>query len=202
MENANLTSGRIRQKLETRNKILETAQMLLEKKAIVSLEEVAREMNISRATIYRYYSNVDMLCAEATLTLQVKHHDNFIEEVRDLSLPDSLVYVQQYFNMLAQVHETAFRKYLSVVLDESVKKSSEVTLRGARRPAALEVVMRPYAQQIGAENYDKLKQIVTTLCGIEPMIANKDVNGLSNEESNALLEWALKMILKGLQLDK
>jgi hypothetical protein len=33
------------------------------------------------------------------------------------------------------------------------------------------------------------------------MIANKDVNGLSNEASNELLEWALRMIFKGMEVE-
>ncbi|MGV3603101.1 MAG: TetR/AcrR family transcriptional regulator [Dyadobacter fermentans] len=175
--------------------------MLLEKNTIFTLEEVAKELNISRATIYRYYSNVDMLCAEATLSLRVKQQEDFLEDVKDMTLKDSLVYVQKYFNMLAYVHETGFRKYLSVVLDESVKKGSAAPLRGARRPAALDAVMRRHADRIGPENYIRLKQIVTTLSGVEPMIANKDVNGLSNEQSDELLEWAVTMILKGLSLE-
>jgi hypothetical protein len=107
--------------------------------------------------------------------------------------------VQAYYNNLAQKHETAYRKYLSVVLAESVKRGSGTPLRGARRPAALEAVMRPFAAEIGSANYECLRQIITVLSGIEPMIANKDVNGLSNEASNKLLRWALKMILKGIE---
>ncbi len=202
MKNEKLNTGRVKQKLQTRDRILKTAQKLLETNVQFSLEDVAKAMNISRATIYRYYSNVGILCAEATLTLRVKHQDDFIEEVKHLDLPQSLLYVQTYFNTLADVHETAFRKYLSVILDESVKDGQSGQLRGARRPTALEAVMRPYEKQIGPENYENLKQIVTVLCGIEPMIANKDVNGLSNEASGKLLRWALEMILKGLELTK
>ncbi|GAB3281442.1 hypothetical protein GCM10027347_57090 [Larkinella harenae] len=143
-----------------------------------------------------------MLYAEATLSLRVKQPDDFLEDVKKMNLTDSLLYVQSYFNRLAQDHETAFRKYLSVVLDESVKKGQSNSLRGARRPAALAAVLQPYAKQIGAQNIDKLKQIITVLSGIEPMIANKDVNGLASDESNALLQWALEMILKGMGLAK
>ncbi|ACT93000.1 hypothetical protein Dfer_1759 [Dyadobacter fermentans DSM 18053] len=42
MTNSKLTTGRVRQKLETRDRILETAQMLLEKNTIFTLEEWRR----------------------------------------------------------------------------------------------------------------------------------------------------------------
>ncbi|MBD2755719.1 TetR/AcrR family transcriptional regulator [Spirosoma validum] len=202
MKNEQLTTGRINQKLETRHKILDTAQKLLETKALFSLEDVAQAMGISRATIYRYYSTIDLLCAEAALAFRVKQPDDFLADIKGMTLSESLLYVQDYFNKHAEIHELAFRKYLSVVLNESVKKGQSAQLRGARRPAVLEAVMQPHTQRIGVQNYDRLKQIISALSGIEPMIANKDVNGLTNEESNKLLSWALEMILKGMELDR
>ncbi|MFD1141213.1 TetR/AcrR family transcriptional regulator [Larkinella insperata] len=202
MENANLVSGRVKQKTQTRNKILQTAQQLLETGALASLEEVARAMNISRATIYRYYSHVDLLYAEAALSLRVKQPADFVADVKQMSLTEAVKYVQAYFNQHAQQHETALRKYLSVVLDESVQKGQSAPLRGGRRPAALKAVLQPYQEQIGQENATRLEQIITVLSGIEPLIANKDVNRLSSEASYDLLQWALAMILKGLGLDQ
>lgn len=202
MKNSETISGRVKQKRETRDRILNAARVLLESKPAFSLEDVASETGISRATIYRYYSNVDLLCAEAALSVRVKLPADFIEDVRGMDLLQSLSYVQSYYNHLAHSHENSYRKYMSVVLAESIQDAKTVPLRGARRPATLEVVLKPYEEKIGVENTRKLKQIVTVLSGIEPMIANKDVNGLNNEESGELLKWALEMIVKGMELDK
>lgn len=193
-----LTTGRVRQKQETRTRILETAQRLLQTHTTFSLEDVAREMAISRATIYRYYSSVDLLCAEAFLSFQVKQPADFLADVQGMALPDALLYVQQYFNHLAQRHESAYRKYMSVVLAESVKPDNGRQLRGGRRPAALEAVLQLHAPALTPEQHARLRQITTVLCGIEPLIANRDVNGLSCDESQELLHWALCMILKGI----
>jgi AcrR family transcriptional regulator len=197
-----LTTGRVQQKRATRTRILEAAQHLLQTRAAFTLEDVAQSMGISRATIYRYFSDVDMLCAEAALSFQVKQPAEFVGETQHLGLAESLAYVQAYYNELAQRHEPAFRKYLSVVLAESVKRGSGAALRGARRLAALEAVMRPYAAQLGLANYERLKRAVSVLTGIEPMIVNKDINGLSNQASDELLRWALEMILKGLAAEQ
>lgn len=201
MKDSEIVSGRIKQKKATREGILKAAHSLLETSPSFSLEDVAAQMGISRATIYRYYSNVDILFAEATLSLRVKQPADFLDDLKGVNLLESLTYVQSYYNYLAQLHENSYRKYMSVVLAESVKEKKSGTLRGARRPAALEVVLKPFEEKIGEENAVKLKQIITVLSGIEPMIANKDVNGLSSEESAELLRWALEMILKGMQLD-
>ncbi len=202
MNSEKLITGRINQKSATRHKILETARKLLETKASFSLEDVAAEMGTSRATVYRYFSNTDLLCAEAVLAFKVKQPADFVVDTRGMTLSESLLYVQAYFNQHAQLHELAFRKYLSVVLNESVKGEQSAQLRGARRLVVLEAVMEPHAQRIAAQDYNRLKHICSALLGIEPMIANKDVNGLTNEESNDLLAWALELILKGMELDK
>lgn len=201
MSNENVKSGRVNQKLKTQKKILETARTMLLSNKDFSLEDVAAQMQISRATIYRYYANIDILCLDVAISMTNKDPEDFSFYVKGMDLDQSLLYVQDYFNNLIQEHENAFRKYLSLVLDKSVKGQSAIAHRGGRRPRTLDIVMKPFQDQIGSKNYDNLKNIVTLLCGIEPLISNKDVSGLNNEQSNALLKWALEMILKGIKAE-
>ena len=194
-----LHTGRVKQKKKTREEILTTAQKLLEKGIVFTLEDIANHINMSRATVYRYFSSVDLLCAEATLNVQVKSKEELLEEIEDLSPEESLLHVQSYFNNLAQDHEPAFRKYLSVVLNESLKDKSKKQLRGARRPNYYESILDCAQTNLSKEEQKKLTWIVTVLSGVEALVVNKDVNGIENEESNELLRWAVRMILKGMQ---
>lgn len=202
MNNDNISSGRINQKLKTQQRILETAKKMLLSKKDFSLEDVAAKMQISRATIYRYYPNIDILCLDVAIAMTNKDPEDFSHYVKDMNLAQSLFYVQDYFNNLIQKHETPFRKYLSLVLDKSVKGEKASAHRGGRRPKTLEIVMEPFRDEIGNKNYENLKNIVTVLCGVEPLITNKDVNRLNNKQSNELLKWGLEMILKGIAADK
>ena len=72
MYKRNLNSGRVSQKLETRNKILSSAQHYLNKGLEFNLEDIAEKTGISRATVYRYFSNIDILAAEAGLALSTE----------------------------------------------------------------------------------------------------------------------------------
>jgi AcrR family transcriptional regulator len=202
MNKENLNTGRAEQKRKTREDILAAAQQFLTSDTEFTLEDVAEHTNMSRATVYRYFSNVDLLCAEAALNIQTKTPEEIIEEVKNLNLRESLFHVQHYFNTLTHKHETAFQKYLSVVLDESIKNDKNKQLRGARRPIAVDAIMESHRQQMNATDFQNLKHIITVLSGIEPQVANKDVNGLSSKESNDLLRWALEMILTGVQSSK
>jgi hypothetical protein len=86
-----------------------------------------------------------------------------------------------------------------VVLNESIKNDKNRQLRGGRRPYAVDAIMDPHRDQLNPTDFQNLKNILTVLSGIEPLVANKDVNGLNNEESKDLMRWALEMILKAIR---
>ena len=199
MKKTKINSGRINQKLRTREKILKAALDLLKSKSEFTLEDVAEHMNSSRATVYRYFSNVEVLCAEAALSLHTKSSEELLDEVKDLTLLDSLLHIQKYFNTLAQKHEVAFRKYLSFVLAESAKGVKVSNLRGSRRPDIAKKTLSYFNKQISSKNSRNLQLITSVLSGIEPLIVNKDVNRINKKESDELLKWALEMIVKGMK---
>ena len=76
-----LKTGRTKQKLGTRNLILKTAQKFLNEGSDFNLEDIAKEAGISRATVYRYFSNIDILAAEAGLDIKTKHPTEIYEDV-------------------------------------------------------------------------------------------------------------------------
>jgi AcrR family transcriptional regulator len=196
MKQTNITTGRVNQKAQTRAKILEAAKALMKRKQAITLDDVAEKANISRATIYRYYSSIDTLIAEVSLDVQHKSPEEIAEEVKNMSFEERLFFIQQYYNELAQKNETAFRRYLSVVLSESV--SSKKKLRGARRLKSLSKALEPYKKDMDKESYTKLLYAATLLTGIESLIVCKDVCDLNNKETNNVLQWAMQMILKGI----
>ena len=77
-----IKSGRTNQKLETRSKILTGAKYFINKGITFTLEDVAKKSGISRATIYRYYSNVEILAAEAGLDISTIKPETIIQKVK------------------------------------------------------------------------------------------------------------------------
>ncbi len=193
-----LDEGRVRQKLKTRVSILTAAKRLMKQSQKISLEDVATEAKISRATIYRYFSNIDLLIMEASLDIQHPTSDQIKEQTKALSLVDRLRYIQEHYNTLAQENEIEFRRYLSAALIEAITQKKKV--RGARRVESLKKSLQPFKKQIPEKEFTKLIHIASVLMGIDALVVTKDVCYLSNEESSELLEWGLQMILKGMEL--
>jgi len=193
-----ISTGRKEQKLKTRENILSSAQKLLAKGNNFTLEDVAEDASISRATIYRYYSNVEVLAAEAGLDLNTKSPEVIYEALQDLDLPSVILGVQDYFNHLAIDNESAFRKYLSVVITSSTATGQ----RGGRRNKTIELTLTKDSGALNQKEMENLSNIASVLMGIEPIVVTKDVCRLNNNESLELLKWGLELILKGLFASK
>ena len=189
-----IQKGRKTQKLKTRDKILRSTQKLLEKNKDISLEDVAKEADISRATIYRYYSSIDVLAAEAVLDLNTKSSEDLYDEVKGKDLEEAILSMQDYYNQLTIDNESGFRKYMSVVLNNDHSDK----MRGARRKKSLMMLLDSKAQHMSAEEKENLANIATVLMGVEAFVVTKDVCGLDNEESKKLLNWGMERLLESI----
>ncbi|GBF20698.1 MULTISPECIES: TetR/AcrR family transcriptional regulator [Arenibacter] len=190
MKREYIQTGRINQKLETRSKILESAKQLVRQGIDFNLEDVANNAEISRATIYRYYPNLEILSYEVGIDIGTKTPEDIIEDLKDYSLNDTILGIQNYYNDHAVNNENAFRKYLSAVLTSASEKK-----RGARRNKTLQLAL----MKSGLRPKEKkdLVHFLTILMGIEPLIVAKDVSGLDNKEFKELMSWGMKLVLKG-----
>ena len=197
MKDQFLKEGRINQKLQTRSEILKSAQVLLNKERQITLEKVAEHAGISRATIYRYFSNIELLTTEALLHTHFLRPDELQKKVEGMSMEETVHALQQHYNVISQEHELVFRRYLSVTLKESI--ISKKKLRGARRVEALKLALKPFEGLLSKEDHKRLIHISTLLMGIDALLVCKDVCELNNDEANELLEWALDLILAGVR---
>lgn len=191
-----LNTGRTNQKLGTRNLILKTAQKFLNEGLHFNLEDVAKEAGKSRATVYRYFSNIDILAAEAGLDISTKDPTEIYEDLKGKGLEKQILEIQHYYNNLAIDHEMLFRKYLSTVLDSNTSTPK----RGARRKKTLELVLAD--SNFSKEEKQKLSNLFTILMGIEPLIVSKDVCGLNNNETIEIMAWGMNLLFKGLNNSK
>ena len=191
--NEYLKTGRTGQKEKTREKILRAAHQLQQNKGGFSLEKVAQLAGISRATIYRYYSNKDVLSAEAVLHMRTLTPDQILADLNDVPLEEAFMEVQRYYNELATNNERPFRRYLSVLLNED----NQVSVRGARRVRTLSQVLKDRPTAISQGTQEKLVYMATLMMGIEALIVTRDVCQLDAKSSDEVLRWGMKTLLKG-----
>jgi AcrR family transcriptional regulator len=186
-----LSSGRTRQKTATRKRILNQALALMKTGRAFTLEDVVKTSGLSRATVYRYFSNIDVLVLEAGLDPKTLDPDTLFNKVSELDTQGRILKIQQYFNELSLNNEDAFRKYLGTVL---IQPRSTVK-RGGRRVKTMRIALKDAPQELDEETIENLVYTCTILMGIEPVIAARDVCGLSKDKTKKTLQWALQIIL-------
>ncbi|MGW9685266.1 TetR/AcrR family transcriptional regulator [Flagellimonas sp. 2504JD1-5] len=197
MNDTHIASGRKKQKLKTRKRILEAANNLVESGKDITLEDVAKEAGISRATIYRYYSSIDSLSTELILHLNVPNSDIVLEKFTGPNIKKSLLGIQRTYLDFILENEKASKKFLGAILSTSDSKLE----RGQNRAMALHKYFNQTDMNLSAKKKKKLINLMVLLMGIEAIIGTKDVCGLDNEQSIQTLQWGLEMILKGCELD-
>lgn len=197
MKTKYIETGRKKQKQKTRQKILTSAKSFLKQGTDFTLEQVAEDANISRATVYRYFSNVEVLSLEAGLDWQTKSPESIIKPLEYLETIDIVKGIQEYFNTLTYKNEKAFRKYLSHAITCNTKEGK----RGARRVKTIELALLNDNLNVSKDDLEKFKVVATLLMGVEAMIVTKDVCGLNNYQSNNTLKWGLEKLFLGVLND-
>ena len=195
MNSEYLNKGRTGQKQRTREKILQAAKELQVKGIELNLENVAKRAGISRATIYRYYSNKDILSAEAVLDMRTRTPEQILSEFSQTDLETTLLGIQRYYNNLAIKNEKAFRKYLSVILNPE----NPISDRGARRIRTLSSAVEEANNSFSDRDQERLIYMATLMMGIEAFIVTRDVCQLDEEAAEEVLQWGLKTLLKGMR---
>jgi len=187
--------GRENQKWRTRKEILEAAQRLLGRGKVPTLEEVAAESRISRATIYRYFSNIDSLLLEAPLDALTLDAEAILAEAPPEPAAKSAT-VHAYFHKLVVDHEAYFRNYLRATLEQGPGQggAAGVPMRQARRVRAYEAALSGVKDRLGPDAFDTLVHSLSVLTSIEAFVVLTDVCGLSADDALASGQWAVRRL--------
>lgn len=188
------SSERRGQKARTRESILAGARELIAMGKPVTITTAAAESGISKATAYRYFSDPQVLAAEAGLAVEVSAYEDIIVEAR--TSREKVLAVSLYFLDLAIEHEPAFRHYLARHLDAWQSSSGEdKPSRGARRVRMFERALEEERQHLSPQRFDALVRALSMSTGTEAMIALFDIVGTNPEIARATVPEVARSLL-------
>jgi AcrR family transcriptional regulator len=193
-----LARGRVAQKRRTRQALLEAARRILERDEEPTLESIAAEADVSRATAYRYFPRVDALLGVIPLAGLVANQETILGDDPDDDPSDRVGRVQRYFYDLAADNEMAFRRMIKAVHEETLRADPEdeyEPLRGGYRLAALDRALAPLAQEVDETTLADLRLALVALTGFEALTVVKDVCGLEAAAGRRSLEWAARALV-------
>jgi AcrR family transcriptional regulator len=193
------TAGRPNQRRRTRKDLLLAASRLLRQGRKPSLEDVAAEAMVSRATAYRYFPSVEALILEAGLDQAAPNPATLFTD----GLTDPVARVQRADTALHDMtvaNEIQIRMMLANSLQRSVLGvDGEAPIRQNRRTPLIEAALGPSAQDFDPVEYDRLCKALAVLFGTEAMIVFKDVLQVDDVEARAVKAWAIRALVAAAQ---
>jgi AcrR family transcriptional regulator len=191
--------GRPNQKRRTRKDLLQAASRLLKQGRKPTLEEIAEEAIVSRATAYRYFPNVEALLLEASLDVEVPEPD---ELFRGGPSDDPVARMERVDTMLHEMmlaNEAPLRMMLANSMERRARGGGDepdTPARQNRRSPLIDAALAPARKQFKPASLKTLSHALALIVGTEAMVVFKDVLQLDDAESRKVKRWAIRALVE------
>jgi len=189
--------GRPNQRQRTRKDLLQAAAKLMRQGHSPTLEEVATEAMISRATAYRYFAGVEPLLLEASLDVEVLEPAELFRNVASVDPAERLERVDAMLHNMMVANEAALRRMLIHSLQRRLPGGDidGVPPRQNRRTPLIEAALEPARREFEPRALDLLRKALALVLGTEAMVVFKDVLRLDDTEARTVRRWAIRALV-------
>jgi AcrR family transcriptional regulator len=190
-------AGRANQRRRTRKDLLQAAARLMKHGQNPSLEEIADEAMVSRATAYRYFPGVEALLVEASLDLAVPDADELFRNNASSDPVERLNLVDTALHDMILANEPSLRMMLVHSLQRVVKGGgdSDIPPRQNRRSPLIEAALKPERNEFDPAALKLLHKALALIIGTEGIVIFKDVLQTSDTEARKVKQWAIRALV-------
>jgi AcrR family transcriptional regulator len=163
-----------------------------------SLEDVAAEALVSRATAYRYFPSVEALLVEASFDLSVPEAHSLFDGDTSTDPVARLQRVDTALHDMILANEAPLRMMLVHTLQRGLRGEDDDALprRQNRRAPLIEAALKPAAKQFKPAALDTLRKALALVIGTEAMVVFKDVLQLDDAEARKVKRWAIRALVE------
>jgi AcrR family transcriptional regulator len=189
--------GRDNQRHRTRKDLLRAAAKLLEGGRTPTMDEVAAEAMVSRATAYRYFPTVEALLVEAPLDGEVADPQTLFAEDASVDPVERLDRAEASLHRMTYQNEAQLRVMLAHALQAGASAQvSGAPVRQNRRQALIEAALAPARARFDDASYENLTAALSLVFGTESMIVFRDVQRLTPERAREVKSWAIRALVE------
>jgi AcrR family transcriptional regulator len=189
--------GRPNQKTRTRKDLLQAASRLMKQGRAPTLEEVAEEALVSRATAYRYFPSVEALLIEASVDVAMPEPGEFFRDDPSRDPTTRLERAEAAIHDVILANEPLLRAMLAHTIQQGMQADDNGTLprRQNRRTPIIEAALAPARDQFSPGALKMLTKALALIIGTEATIVVKDVLQLDDAEARKVKRWAIRALV-------
>lgn len=189
--------ARANQLRRTRKDLLQAAARLTRQGRNPSLDEVAAEAMVSRATAYRHFPDVNALMVESALDIDTPQADQVFLGGPPEDPVARMERVDAAFEAMIRDNELALRLMMKHALERIVRQPDDAGLpvRQNRRTPLIEAALEPARSQFRPAALKTLSSALAMVVGTEAMLALKDVLQLDEVEARRVRRWAIRALV-------
>jgi AcrR family transcriptional regulator len=191
-------SGRPNQKARTRKHLLEATARLVKQGGNPSLEEIAAEALVSRATAYRYFPSLEALIVEAGLDINMPEPSALFNGDQTLDPIARLLRADTALHESILANEVALRRMLAHSLQHprTMTSPDEPPVRQNRRTPLIDAALLPARKEFKPAALTMLRRSLAFVIGTEALLVCKDVLRLGDEETLRVKRWAIRALVE------
>lgn len=190
-------TGRPNQKARTRKDLLQAASRLMKQGRRLTLEDVAAEALVSRATAYRYFPSVDALLVEAPLDGATPDPEDLFRDAPSPDPVERMERVEAALHDMISANEPALRMMLAHSVQRGINGdgSAEFPARQNRRTALIDAALAPAREQFTPAALEALTKALALIIGTESMVVFKDVLQTDEPDAQEVRRWAIRALV-------
>lgn len=189
-------AGRLNQKSRTRKDLLRAAARLMKDGRSPTLEDVAEEALVSRATAYRYFPGVEALLIETALDVAMPTGAGLFAEDASTDPVERLRRADRAITGVIRANEQALRTMLIHSLQRGLESVGILPERQNRRTPLIEAALEPARNEFAPAQLDRLVKALALVIGTESTIAFKDVLQLEDDEADTVRDWMITALVE------
>jgi AcrR family transcriptional regulator len=184
------------QELRTRKDLLLAAARLLKQGRKPSMDDVAQEALVSRATAYRCFRNVDALLAEAPVDDATSSIDGLFAKNNSTDPEARVDEAEAALHDIVFKNEAQLRIMLAHTISRALDPDSSGPKRQNRRGPLIEAALSTARHRFRDKDYERLCAALALIFGTESMIVFRDVLNLDEKTARQVKSWAVRALVR------
>lgn len=191
-------NGRPNQRTRTRKDLLQAASQLVKQGRTPTLEEVAEQALVSRATAYRYFPSIEALLVEAAVDVAMPEPEELFGTEGSSDPVTRLQQAESAIHDIILANEPALRTMLAHSIQQGIPGNEDGKLprRQNRRTPLIEAALKPARSEFTPGNLRTLMKALALIMGPEAVIVIKDVLQLDDADARKVKRWAIRALVE------